>query len=75
MQFKLYKARKDAKMTQDDLANYLGVSRVTYGKKERGEVPFLMDEMFLISELFGKPLTDIFVPRGNQIGYLEKVKQ
>lgn len=66
MQVKLYEARKNAKLTQDSVSEALGISRVSYGKKERGEVPFTLDEMFSLKLLLGMELEDIFLPRGNQ---------
>lgn len=72
MQVKLYEMRKRAKMSQEEIANHLGISRNSYGQKERGQVPFLIDEMFAISDLFKKDLDYIFLSRGNQNGYKDK---
>lgn len=72
MQVKLYEIRKKEKMSQEEMADHLGISRNSYGQKERGQVPFLIDEMFTISDLFKKDLDDIFLSRGNQNGYKDK---
>lgn len=72
MQIKLYEARKKAGLSQDEVAKKLGITRVSYGQKERGQSPFLIDEMFILSSLFNKSLEDIFLPRSNQNGYKEK---
>ncbi|MBU5366638.1 helix-turn-helix transcriptional regulator [Enterococcus pseudoavium] len=69
MQSRLYEARKKSKMTQEDLATKLGISRISYGLKERGEMPFTGDEMFEIASIFGTSIEKIFLPRSNQNGY------
>lgn len=35
---KIKSLRKDARLTQAELANIAGISRVTYGRLERGEI-------------------------------------
>lgn len=72
MQTILYGARKERKLSQEEMAEKLGISRVSYGLKERGDKAFTLDEMFRISKILGKGLDDIFLPRGNQNGYKEK---
>ncbi len=72
MQTILYGARKERKLSQEEMAKKLGISRVSYGLKERGDKAFTLDEMFRISKILGKGLDDIFLPRGNQNGYKEK---
>ena len=71
MQSKLYDIRKQKKLTQQEVANFLKISRVSYGSKERDDLPFNIDEMFELSGWFGLPVSDIFSPRGNQNGYKE----
>lgn len=69
MQVKLYELRKEKlKMTQKEIATKIGISEKTYSEKERGISQFTQDEMFLISELVGKPLSYIFLPRKHQNG-------
>jgi len=55
------------------MANLLGISRNSYGKKERGDVPFDQDEMFTISNHFEENMDKIFLPRKFQIGNKEKI--
>ena len=66
MQNKLYALRKDNGITQEEMANKLGISRVSYGKKERGSSEFTQDEMFEISKIFNRTINDIFLPRTHQ---------
>ena len=69
MQLKLYDLRKNYKhMTQEDVANYLGISSKTYREKEKGLVPFNQDEMFALSKLFNLSIDTIFLPRKFQNG-------
>ncbi len=75
MQLHLYNMRKEARLSQEEVAAILNISRVSYGQKERSQQPFTLDEMFKLSELFKKSLDDIFLPRGNQNGYKELIKQ
>lgn len=69
MQSRLYEIRKRNKMTQEELATKLGISRISYGLKERGETPFTGDEMFEIASIFNASIDKIFLPRSNQNGY------
>lgn len=73
MQIHLYNERKKRKITQEEIAHQLGISRNSYGKKERGQLPFTQDEMFTISFMFNMNMSEIFLPRSNQNGYKEKV--
>ena len=63
MQIKLYVLRKEAGMTQGDMASKLGISRGSYAKKELSKSQFTQDEMFKISDMFNLSLNDIFIPR------------
>lgn len=63
MQSKLLVLRKEAGLSQQQMADKLGISVTSYGDKERGIKSFTMDEMFLISNFFNKPLEQIFLPR------------
>lgn len=51
---KLREERKeaDSRFTQQYIADYLGVSRVAYGKKETGENPFTTEELLLLANLY-----------------------
>jgi len=71
MQLILYNLRKSEKgMSQQDMADLLGISTKSYGMKERGQREFTQDEMFAISEYFDKPMGEIFLPRTYHIGTL-----
>ena len=61
MQIKLYQARKQAKLSQQEVADILGISRNSYGQKERGDVLFNLEEMFALSELLNTSLDDLFI--------------
>ena len=61
MQIKLYEARKQAKLSQQEVADILGISRNSYGQKERDDVSFNLDEMFTLSELLNMSLDDLFI--------------
>ena len=66
MQIKLYEARKRAKLSQQDVADILGISRNSYGQKERGDVSFNLEEMFALSELLNTSLDDLFIPKSKE---------
>lgn len=65
MQYKLYALRKskEVDMTQQDLASLLNIKAETYGKKERSEAKFDIDEMFILANYFNKDISELFVPR------------
>lgn len=50
-------------MTQKDIAKKLKISVDAYREKERGNSQFRADEMFILSEFFGKPIEQIFLRR------------
>lgn len=60
MQALLYQLRKEADMTQKDLAEKLGISEVSYRKKELGKSDFKSSEMFIIADIFKMNIGDIF---------------
>lgn len=69
MQKELYDLRKNEnKMSQQDLADYLGISVQAYRDKEKGKRAFTQDEMFAIAELFKRKIYEIFLPRKHQNG-------
>ncbi len=70
MQDNLILLRKKRKVSQETLANLIGISTKQFGAKERGEVTFNGDEMFLISNFFGKKVDEIFLPTTHQNGEL-----
>lgn len=61
MQYNLFILRKKHKISQKEMADVLKINIDTYGRKERGELQFKMDEMFLISKFFDKIMDDIFL--------------
>lgn len=69
MQLTLYDLRKNQKrLTQQDVADYLGITVQTYRAKEKGLYEFTQDEMFALSELFDKDIAEIFLPRTHRFG-------
>lgn len=62
MQENLLILRKNNNITQEELANKLGISTKTYGYKESGKTEFTMNEMFIIAKFFQKPVEEIFLP-------------
>ena len=46
--------------TQEEFAAIIHVSKVNYSKKENGKVKFSLNEAFLISNHFNKPIEAIF---------------
>ena len=66
VQIKLYDARKRAKLSQQEVADILGISRNSYGQKERGDVPFNLEEMFALSDLLNISLDDLFISRSKK---------
>lgn len=75
----LRKIRRDSpkKVTQEDMANLLGVTRTTYSKKERGELPVSMDELKVIANFFNKDVGAYFTftsePKRKQDTNLEEI--
>lgn len=67
MQWNLIRLRKEAGLTQPDMAKILGISVTTYSSRERNVFPFEADEMFALSDYFGKSLDEIFLPRNCNI--------
>lgn len=52
--------RESLGLKQEDFARIIHVSKVNYSKKENGKVKFSLDEAFLISNHFKKPIETIF---------------
>ena len=72
MQEKLLILRRRHGFTQQQMSEKLGMSVTSYAKKERGEVEFTADEMFLVKDIFNKSLEEIFLPRSHRIGDIRK---
>ncbi len=54
------KFRESLGLRQEDFAEIIHVSKVNYSKKENGKVKFSLNEAFLISNHFGRPIETIF---------------
>ena len=69
MQICLYQLRKEKGISQKELAQRLGISETTYRQKEKGRSAFWSDEMFIIADIFGRNVSEIFsVPRSRNAG-------
>ena len=74
MQWNLIRLRKEAGLTQKQMAEMLDINVSTYNKKETGQSNFLSSEMFIISNQFQKSIEEIFLPSNriqNAISELE----
>ena len=60
MQIFLYQLRKEQGITQKELADKLGISETAYRQKEKGQRAFRSDEMFIIADILGKDIGEIF---------------
>ena len=67
MEMKLYEARKQAKLPQQEVADILGISINSYGQKERGDVPFNLEEKFALSGLLNTSLDDLFISKKKEV--------
>lgn len=63
MHWKLIKLRKSRKISQEDMANMLGINIRTYSLKENGKTDFKLEEIFIIAKFFNKHVEEIFLPR------------
>lgn len=60
MQIKLYELRKEAGLTQAQMAEKLNISETTYRSEELGQTDFKSTEMFLIADILEKDIHEIF---------------
>ncbi len=74
MQSKLIILRKQRKISQETIANLLGISMKQYSYKENGKAKFDGDEMFQIADYFNLRVDDIFLPSYHQNGELSDKK-
>lgn len=58
--YRLKSTRESALLSQDFVANKLGINRTTYTKKELGFIPISTDEWLLLSEILDKDLSYFF---------------
>ena len=75
MQSKLILLRKEQKITQNELAQLLGITTKQYGSNELGKTKFNGDEMFKIAEYFNLKVDDIFLPTTHQNGELQEKEE
>ena len=57
---KLRDARESAKMTMEEVAGHLGITRQTYSKMESSPETIEIGEAFKLADLFGVKVDDIF---------------
>jgi transcriptional regulator with XRE-family HTH domain len=63
----VFKLREQSGLTQEEVANRLGLSRQRYIAFEKGDRDLTVDELETLSDLFGISIVDFFnVPRNNQ---------
>lgn len=62
MQDKLILLRKKNGITQEMLADLLGITQKTYSYKELGKTQFTMNEMFKIAKYLNLSVDEIFLP-------------
>lgn len=58
---KAYRALKN--VTQDDMAEHLGLSVLSYNRKENGKVEFTLNEAKRMADYFGVTIDDLFFGR------------
>lgn len=47
-------------LNQTEMAELMGLSIVSYNKKENGKVPFTVEEVKFMSEYFNEPIKNFF---------------
>lgn len=57
---KLMDVRTELNLTQEDVAKHINVRRFTYSKKERGLLSINLREAYLIANLFGMSMEELF---------------
>lgn len=62
LQISLAAARVNAGLTQDDVAKKMQVSRNTIFLWEKGKVKIGIPELRMMSEIYGIPVDNIFLP-------------
>lgn len=61
MQERLIGIRKGKLITQQIMADELGIDLRTYQSKERGETQFKLNEIYKVAEILGMPIQEIFL--------------
>lgn len=62
------KLRKQRKMTQQEVADRLGISRIAYSKLERGETRLFNESAEKLARLFDVPADELFFGEGHVLG-------
>jgi transcriptional regulator with XRE-family HTH domain len=57
---KIKSIREDKKLSQGYLAHELGVDQSQYSRREKGEIPFVPDELVKLSKLLGTTIAELF---------------
>lgn len=70
-QWNLKRLRDEAGLTQKDMAKKLGMSQFSYLRKENGQTSFQDYEMFIIRDIFNKPMEEIFLQSNCNINAIE----
>lgn len=60
-QWTIKRLRDEHNLTQQQMADKLGISVYSYSRKENGITSFLDYEMFAVREIFNKPVDEIFL--------------
>ncbi|MGK9308845.1 helix-turn-helix transcriptional regulator [Melissococcus plutonius] len=60
MHLNLYKARKEANLTQGELGKIIGVTAQQYGKRERGIMAITLEEASKLSKKLKIPISELF---------------
>lgn len=58
--YQLYIARNEAGHSTEDAANLLGISKGGYWQKESGYSEFKLSEAFILAEIYGISVNDLF---------------
>ena len=59
--------RKIKKLTQEDIAKLMHIERSTYTKKEKGNIGFTIEEIFLLEKVLEVSIYDLFKPIKDKI--------
>ena len=62
------KLRKQRKLTQQEVADQLGISRIAYSKLERGETRLFNESAEKLAQLFDVPADELFFGGGDRLG-------
>lgn len=61
----LTEARKEARLSQEEVAGRLGISRQTYAKMEKDQGSITVDDAKKLAEMFRVSISDIFFASNN----------